>query len=199
MEETHRLREEIFDPSGFEVMYVWHIPEGEEGLAKLARERKRIAISVPELRKVCGTGPTGGMKVMKAIIHLLRICRAAGPAKVHLLGCTEGPLMNLPADSCDSTSWQAGRFGEGYMLYGGRLETASIYSPRWAIWRKWIEKEMAAEFDELYKTFDEPQRRIYYGNTAASAAAFLKYMEILDEHRLQPAQLRDRATICASR
>src|SRR5580698_7478014 len=38
MSETQRIRDEVFRPSGREVIYVWHLPEGEAGLALLARQ-----------------------------------------------------------------------------------------------------------------------------------------------------------------
>ncbi len=112
------LRDQLFRKSGREVMYVWHLPEGEGGLRELASRELRIALSVPELRAVySGGGFSGGQKVRAALIRLLAIIRESdGPAgqQVHLLGNTERVLLTLPADTCDSTSWiAAGQWGIG--------------------------------------------------------------------------------------
>lgn len=183
VEETFKLRESVFDKSGFEVIHVWHLPEKEDGLAKLAATRKRIALSVPELRVVMGTGPTGGTKVATAVLHLLKVARAAGPAQIHLLGCTEDRLMRMPADSCDSTSWNSiNRYGVGYVYGGkGQLLQAHAHSPKWYAWRKHCEQSWPKAFASIRGKWTEPRTQSFFVNAAVSAQAFRLYMESINE------------------
>lgn len=136
VEETYRLREEVFERCGLEVIYVWHIPCGTEALVGDAyMSRDRIALSVPEIRDVCG----GGAKTKAALIKLLSMSYRKGP-KVHLLGNTEMDLLSLEADSCDSTSWLAGvRYGRGAIYGSRRIQAVSIYSPKYRKWLEWCE------------------------------------------------------------
>jgi len=183
--ETHKLRDELFRPSGFDVIYVWHIPEGEEGLTELARKDRRVALSVPEFRNVLGRGS----KVHAAILQGLRLIRAAkrNDQRVHLLGNTEAALLSapLPADTCDSTSWLAGgQYGNGQYFDRQREEvvTASVYSPKWRAWREWCEQAFAPSFALLRQytslTPDKADKRwSYYGNNLCSAIAYVLWME----------------------
>ena len=180
VDETHKLREQVFDNCGLEVIYVWHIPEGEDGLRKLAATKSRIALSVPELRQVLGTGPSGGMKVRSALVHLLRICREAGPARVHLLGNTEAELMKLPADSSDSTSWEAGRFGDGYLYTSGTIKGASIYSAKWLAWEQWCKDEWPTEMLRIGEQCKTVAQQRYLTAAACSALGFYMFMEAHD-------------------
>jgi len=192
VEETFRLREEILDKSGFEVIYVWHIPEGEDGLRKLAATRKRIALSVPELRAVLGNGSyRGGSLVKKALIKLLRICRESGPAQVHLLGCTESELLRLPADTADSTSWEAiSRWGNGYVLKDGSLQGVSGYSPKYKAWAKWVQEHprwrdgFASNTEYLRTRKEDNETQIDYVTKAGVGAATMwLLMEIINGER----------------
>lgn len=183
VKETFRLRDEVFRPSGFEVMYVWHIPEGEDGLRELARTEKRIALSVPELRQVYSTNE---MTLWRKLLRLIKIARDAGNAKIHLLGNTVVKLLTLPADSADSTSWlSSGRFGVGYIYRpGGGLEQASIYSPKWAAWLAYAKKMIPQAYvglgDEVYAQTEKGKK--YYGNCLASALAFKLLMQEMELH-----------------
>lgn len=187
VKETHRLRDEVFRPSGREVIYVWHIPEGEAGLRALARNEKRIALSVPELRKELGAGSP---RLKASLIRLLKIIREEGSPRVHLLGNTERALVTLPADSGDSTSWMAaGRYGEGYIFNHDTrtAESISIYSPKWKAWRSWCESHFAHSFSLLYGIWNpQSKQSTYYGNVACSAIAFLLLMQSLGEKGATP-------------
>ena len=184
VKETEKLRDEIFRPSGREVIYVWHLPEGEDGLRRLARNEKRIALSVPELRNVYGTGSN---KLKTALIRLLAIIKDEGNPRVHLLGNTQSSLVTLPADSGDSTSWLAGgRYGTGYTYDVARrkVETVSVYSPRWRAWRAWCGKHYAKTFSLLNEVFQPgTMAGVYYINACCSAIAFLTTMGALGGER----------------
>ncbi len=147
VDETQRLREEVFEKSGLEVIYVWHLPNGLDGLQEMAKKYKRIALSVPELRnryceanskvieaKKSGTvyetlaGPNefvrstrGGAKLKTVVLQLLKIVRDTGAnPRVHLLGNTEAGNLTLPAESGDSSSWIYGStFGKGHVYRAG--------------------------------------------------------------------------------
>jgi len=182
--ETNKLRDEVFRPSGLETIYVWHIPEGEEGLTKLAKQERRVALSVPEFRGVLGRG----LGPHKAIMQGLRLIREAQRAdqRVHLLGNTERALVKapLPADTCDSTSWLAGgQYGNGQFFDSKRSEVAaaSVYSPKWRAWRAWCEKRFDVTF-ALLREFvgSNDQRWFYYGNACCSAIAYVLWMERLN-------------------
>lgn len=189
VEECFRLREELFDKSGLDVIYVWHIPEGIDGLRKLAKERARIAISVPELRAVFGVGVSGGVKVTAALIQLLRICRASGPARVHLLGATEPRMMRLSADSCDSTTWQSGRWGFGKTYAGLQQENplpdASMYSPKWARWVAWCEKAYPETYRQLHEQWNDSRSYSYFSASVSTAVSFWLFMEALNGRQRQ--------------
>ncbi len=182
--ETHRLREEVFEPSGLEVIYVWHVPEGEAGLAAMARRYKRIAVSIPEFRQVYGSGGfSDGGAVKKAMLHSLKVIRdSGGNPRVHLLGNTERSLIDAPGDSCDSTSWMSGgRFGMGLYFEPARqgIMSCSIYSPKWAAWRRWCEREFSSAFALMAKYWPKHSQFVYYGNAACGAIALLLMMERL--------------------
>lgn len=189
VKETHRLRDEVFRPSGLHTIYVWHIPEGEAGLAKLAREERSIALSVPELRKVAGGAVGGGGAVKKMLIRLLSIIRDNGNPRVHLLGNTERGLIDMPAESGDSTSWLAGgRYGEGYIYDAATrsARTVSTSSPKWAAWRAYCERAYAPAFARLHESLEplvndelEKKKRwhSYLGTALCCAISFLLWME----------------------
>lgn len=139
VEETYRLREDVFDKCGLEVIYVWHLPCGVEGLeSDEYLKRDRIALSVPEIRLLMGSATTGGIKTKKALLHLLGKCYGRGP-KVHLLGNTEAALLQLRADSCDSSSWiYSVTYGKGTIYTNGKVRQISIHSPKWHSWMEWV-------------------------------------------------------------
>lgn len=189
VDECNRLRNEVFRKSGREVIYVWHVPEGEDGLRELAQREKRIALSVPELRQVFGTGPTGGMKVRGALIHLLSIIRkSGGTPRVHLLGNTEKGLVELPADSCDSTSWNSGgRYGWGYYFDPAArwIDQASLYSPKWKAWRSWCEQEFAESFALLHQAGYSEAAVSFQSSNMCSAIAYMMLMECVSGQRMR--------------
>ena len=187
--ETHRLRDEVFRPSGLETIYVWHIPEGEEGLTELARRERRVALSVPEFRSVLGNGRiSGGGVAHAAIMRGLRLIREAKRAdqRVHLLGNTERGLVEAPrpADTCDSTSWMSGgRFGQGITFDPkvGAVASIAIFSPRWKAWSGWCEEAFKPSFDLIRDRFGAGSKQwVYYRNAACSAIAYVLWMERLN-------------------
>lgn len=141
VEDTYRLRQEVFEPSGLEVIYVWHVPDGVASFEPEYLHRKRIALSVPELRMLLANdSKSGGRRVKKAMLSLLDKCYGKGP-QVHLLGNTETDLLRLPADSSDSSSWiYCVTFGKGTIYEGGRVRQVSTYSPKWRGWLEWCGK-----------------------------------------------------------
>lgn len=179
MKDTQQLRDTLFRPSEFEVIYVWHLPEGEDGLRKLAREEKYIALSVPELRQSYTHNVAG---LYKELFRLIHIARNAGPAKIHLLGNTEIKLMALPADSCDSTSWLSScRFGKGVVYRsGGRLDVCSIYSPKWWAWHQYCASVKPEGYMGLIAAplcTRSSKALAYYTNARCSAYSFQMMME----------------------
>lgn len=172
---TERLRDEVFRQSGLEVIYVWHIPEGEDGLVRLAQREKRVALSIPEFRMVAGTGPISGTKVKMMVTRGLQLIRKAGTEpRVHLLGNTENKLVVMPADSCDSSTWTAaGRWGFGHIfdMEKRQLAQTSIYSPKWRAWREWCLENYEYAFTPLRKTYKTQAQHVYYDNAACSVIA----------------------------
>ncbi len=88
LESTKRLREE-FKPLGSRCMYVWHQPDGIDGLIELAKQVDYMAIGLPELRMIA-TGQTKGAAsslVKRMCNDLLRRVHEACPKKpprIHL-------------------------------------------------------------------------------------------------------------------
>jgi hypothetical protein len=187
MEECQRIRDEVFEDYIGEVIYVWHTPEGIEGLRKLAREKSYIAISVPELRVIYKTPSAGGPRVKRAITELLAIIREEGNPKVHLLGCTESDLLRLPAYSADSTSWySSGRFGTAYILERGSLKSVSAYSPKYNAWREFIVKHPRwRDGFAAIRSRQEANRTAaaveYFEGMGVGAATFNILMDIVNE------------------
>lgn len=192
VEACARIREDFLDKYPGEVIYVWHLPDGPEALAKLAAEKKRLAISVPELRaflSVAAGHKSGAVRA--ALIKLLSIVRSSGNAKVHLLGCTESKLLDLPADTGDSTSWiAAGTWGKGKIPRGGtELETVSIYSPKYDAWIKYLRQHprWRDSFDQLDRWVEAnrteeqvPGAKWYSLTTASGIVAYWLCMEAIN-------------------
>lgn len=191
VEQCQRLREDYFHKYPGEVIYVWHLPDGEDRLRQMAAQYSRIALSVPELRAFLSVN-SGGKSgdVRKALVKLLSITRESGPAKVHLLGCTEGKLLDLPADTGDSTSWiAAGTWGKGKIPVGIHMETVQIYSPKYAAWLKWLQghPRWKTSFEALDAWVVEnraeeqvPGARWYSATTASGVVAFWLLMEAIN-------------------
>lgn len=105
-----RLRREMRDRlSGREIINVFHLEDGEDGFKRLVEFSDYIAISVPELRIA------QPKRYRNTVCALSRLARRYKPdVKIHLLGCTEGKLLekNSFCTSADSSSWMVGvRFG----------------------------------------------------------------------------------------
>ena len=196
VDQCQKLREDFFEPyeaaTGREVMYVWHIPDGEQRLREMARKYRRVALSVPELRACLSVaeGHESGT-IRKALVKMLSIIRSEGSAKVHLLGCTESKLLDLPADTGDSTSWiAAGTWGKGKVVKGGtHLETVSIYSPKYKAWSDKLRANprWKDSFDELDRWVEEnrtpeqiPGAKWYSFTTASGVVAYWLVMEAIN-------------------
>jgi hypothetical protein len=184
MDATHRLREE-FKPFGGRVIYVWHAPEGLDGLDKLALEQDYIALSVPELRVTVGGGThsMGSDRYKQAVFALLKrihkTCADAGklPPRIHLLGCTVPELMMTPlAYTCDSTSWISGvRYNQSSLHTGnGKILTFELDSPEWQRWLALVAKRFPEEIEALKK------RTVYYRHAFASMESYADFQQWLD-------------------
>lgn len=162
MDETFRLREEIFEKCGLDVIYVWHAPEQLDGLREMAKKYTRIALSVPELRKYA-------VNTKSSLISLLRVIRETGASpRVHLLGNTEAKYMTLPAESGDSSSWiYCQSFGIGRLYNGKSVATPSIRSPRWRAWELACAKMYPAQFAKV-AALQNPARAVCLAACAAS-------------------------------
>lgn len=180
VEATEALREEFFRPSEFRTIYVWHTPDGIDGLTRLAATAARIALSIPELRKKVGAncGPQ--------VLALLRHVRTAGPASVHLLGCTSPAMMAFPAETCDSSSW----------TYGYRYNYCSIYdraravvrhvpaqSAEWAAWVEGCKRAHPEAFAALPAYLPAMSKSsVHYGPlTMASGMAYWALMDKVNQ------------------
>lgn len=168
-------------------IFVWHQPEGLDGLEKLALRYDYIAISIPELRIISGNGIVGGgsNKVPRMANDLLKrihsVCKRKGkkPPKVHLLGCTVEQMMQTTlAYSCDSTSWLSGvRFGNGYIWNPkDGLMSAGLRSEAFIRYRNATKEKypLAVEYAQTQKN---PE---YYFDTMTCAHAFGQYQRWLD-------------------
>jgi len=192
---VNRLREE-FEPLGDRVMYVWHEPEGIDGLLKLARERSYIGLGLPELRHIAESkfkrvkGSKHKVSKLMAMDLLRRIHKECGdqPPRIHLLGCTVEDLMETTlAWTCDSTSWLSGiRYGQGYIYVPGEgLTQAHIRSDRFVAYRN-----QAADGEPELKAFLAKEKNPeYYLNCFACAHAFAQYQRWLDS-RYQHVPMR---------
>ena len=93
------------------VINVFHHEDGKKGLDRLIEFSDYIAISVPEMRIIYGTGE----KYKEATERLAHYVKSKKPEiDIHLLGCTSLELLKRCkfCTSSDSTSWQQGnRFG----------------------------------------------------------------------------------------
>ncbi len=192
MDATNRLRE-LFAPLGKRVMYVWHQPEGLDGLIKLAQERDYIGIGFPELRLIAsGGGSTAGHsdQVNRMCMDLLRrVHKACGdsPPRIHLLGCTVERMMETRlAWSCDSTSWLAGiRYGQGRLWTPEGLDGAHIESERFRAFKRLAMDAHPAAVDFARKQTNPD----YYLNCLACAHAYSLYQRWLDA-RYSPVPMR---------
>lgn len=192
MDATLRLREE-FKPLGSRVMYVWHRPEGFDGLIKLAREHDYICLSIPELRMLASGGKSslGQSGTVERLCNDLikKVYDACGdsPPRIHLLGCTVERMMETRfAWSCDSTSWLAGiRFGQGRIWTHNGLEAAGIRSEKFV---KFV--ELAVKAHPEAAAFARSQNNVeYYLNCLACAHAYSLYQKWLDA-RYSPIPMR---------
>lgn len=93
------------------IINVFHHEDGRRGLDRLIEFSDYIAISVPEMRIIYGTGE----KYKDATERLAHYVKSKKPEiDIHLLGCTSLELLKRCkfCTSSDSTSWQQGnRYG----------------------------------------------------------------------------------------
>jgi len=192
MDATLRLREE-FAPLGSRAIYVWHRPEGFDGLVKLAQERDYISFGIPELRMLA----SGGKSVAGSSKMAARMCNdllkrvhdacAGHPPRVHLLGCTVEVMMETQlAWSCDSTTWlESIRYGKGRIWTVNGIENAAIRSEKFLRFRK-------LAMDAFPKAVDFANAQAnpdYYLAGLACAYAYSLYQKWLDA-RYSPTPMR---------
>jgi hypothetical protein len=131
VQHLHDFRKLFEDRWGVErTMFVWHLEEGIEGWCKLAATYPYIAISIPELRKLKrGKSQLMLKQMVTDLIH--RALQINPKVKIHLLGCTEIPLLHLKGYySCDSSSWlYVMSFAIGYIYKDGRIVQCHKDSP----------------------------------------------------------------------
>lgn len=186
MPATFELRK-LFKDYEDRTIFVWHQPEGLDGLEKLALRYDYIAISIPELRMMTGNGIVGGgsNKVPRMTNDLLKrihaVCKRKGkkPPKVHLLGCTVEKMMQTTlAYSCDSTSWLSGvRFGSGFIWNPkDGLLSVGLRSEAFLRYRS-VTKE---KYPLAVKYANDQKNAEYYFDTMTCAHAFSQYQQWLD-------------------
>jgi len=178
MDAVFELRKK-FEDSGLNIMYVWHIEEGIDGLYKMAEKYDYIAISVPELRKLFKGKKD---RYQDAVHDLLGKLKKQIPKlpKIHLLGNTVDETMRTKiAYSCDSTSWvSAGRFGRGFIFNGETVKSAGI---RENIFIEYREKVSSLkEFKIIVESIHE-KNPIYYLDHLTCAFAYKQYQDYLDK------------------
>lgn len=183
MEATLRLREE-FAPLGSRVMYVWHQPEGIDGLIKLAQQRDYICLSIPELRMIASGGKTalggstGAKRLCDDLLRRVHNACAGAPPRIHLLGCTVEVMMETRlAWSCDSTSWLSGvRFGNGVIWTHEGLHPVGLRSERFVRFQQLAmdAHPRAVDFARSQKNPD------YYLACLTCAHAYGQYQRWLD-------------------
>lgn len=143
-----KLRTDVFDKSGLDVIYVWHLPETIDGLREMGATRKRMSLSIPELRQVYGTGVA--LRDVTTKLMAVATEQDRPERRIHLLGNTESGLMLERADSGDSSSWMAGvRYARGPMFVGGKIAAVNIRSPRWRAWAEFVERTYAPDLSSV--------------------------------------------------
>lgn len=182
-----KLRKEIetklWDPD--RMIFVWHTPDGIEGLRAMVGRFSYIGLGCPELRKVYGKGTTHHTVVM----NLIREIRAEARRKkvpmprIHLLGNTEPKLMETTlAFSCDSTSWITGRYGHALIFDGKGITAVHRESKAFHdLLARFMESHPNLPTDPSAKRRDGGRFwNRYYLLHAASAWAYAQYQEWID-------------------
>ncbi|MBX9885284.1 MAG: hypothetical protein K2X68_09955, partial [Novosphingobium sp.] len=182
--DTEKLRR-MFSHLGPRVMYVWHQPDGPDGMDELARRYDFVSFSFMELNVISGTKHKQAAKGNLALTRrmsadLLKRIHGADPKRkpprVHLLGCTQRALLeSRHAWSGDSSAWlQASRYGKGMLFEPERgIITVHVRSRKFERWRSMAMSRMP-EF-EAHVMADPaitPDLKTVYLNAAACAYAY---------------------------
>lgn len=195
MESVFKLRE-LYRPFGSRVIHVWHYPEGEDGLKRLAVAHDYIAISVPELRLLSGQKKgekdLSTNRVVPMLLNIVRdACQQAGVKmpRVHLLGGTVKSLMETTqAYSADSTSW----------LYGVRMGKATIFNPTNGMVQVSSRSKAFYQFTDYVRDVyphaihwaeSKGEQKEYFTNMVVVAAAYRMHQDWLDTH-YKPIEMR---------
>ena len=118
-------------------IFVWHREETEQGWRDMTKRYPYVALSIPELRIVCGRNA----KLLKHFIaKMLTMAKEQNPnIKVHLLGCTQMNLLEQPheggAEVIDSNWVSDEKIGIHWLDIAGRLSAnrgLKIAYWRWA-------------------------------------------------------------------
>lgn len=185
MEDLLKLRAR-FKSFGKRVMYVWHEPEGLDGMGALAREKDFVAFSLIELNVISGSGNvmSGNAKITNGMaMDLLRRVHEADPKRkpprIHMLGCMQAPLIEsrLPW-SADASSWLAGvRYGTGLIFDPQKgVHGVHLRSNKFQRWQR-----MAMSTMPEYEAWAEGKKNPEYWKViAASGYAFAQYQEFMD-------------------
>lgn len=177
----------LFRDSGLEVMYVWHVEEGIDGLLELAVTEKYISLGAPELRRhFSGTGIDYKSGLFSLLSKIDKHCASRGVPlpKIHLLGNTvEKTMRTRIAFSCDSTSWMAGmKFGAAVVYRNGSLLKIHLRSKAMDDLKKQVEAERPEIIDLINSYYKTEKRMARYLPLFISADSFRKYQQWLDAH-----------------
>jgi hypothetical protein len=184
VEKTMELRK-LFEPFKDRTMYVWHQPDGIEGLERMALEYDYISFSFPELRRLVGNRKAAALS-SELLRRIHDVCKRKRkrPPKVHLLGCsTPRMLQTSRAVSSDSAAWMSGpRFGTNLIWNPQRgLFTVSTNSPFYQHYREEVLKRVPA--------IEQTARADYDIDHMMGAYSFRMYQNWLDT-RFTPVQTR---------
>ncbi len=184
-----------FENSGMNVLYVWHVEEGIEGLYRMAEKYEYIALSVPELRILCKGKSTRYQDVIHDLLYKIKKNTTRMP-KVHLLGNTVAETMetNL-AYSCDSSSWTYGvRHARPIFYVDGKPVCKYLGRNSDEKWIKLFEQEGMKIMDENpeVKAFLDGKTKAkqeYYLHLIFCANSYQKYQEKLNTLKTCEADL----------
>lgn len=138
VKEAWKLRERMKLKLPRRQINVFHFEDGKDGLDAMIDFSEYIAISVPEIRRI----HKGSYK--QDTIKLANYIKNRKPEiDIHLLGCTEGSILQHTTfcTSADSSSWlRGGRYG---MYQGRHISTMSLDKQieRWLEIKKLFEED----------------------------------------------------------
>lgn len=171
---VEKIRRELFKPSGRDVIYVWHWPDGMQKLRDMANEHEYIAIGIPSLKRHIAALkiPHLPRVLVKRLVYEAR--RANPRVKIHLLGTSALNLVDPQhVFSCDSTSWLAGtKFGHRHRF---SLGDVTVEKPE-------READYLARVKRLVVEMEGTDRCSAFWRVVEAADAFTRLQAALDKH-----------------